>query len=111
MPYRSAFLPAVSALVLGLFLALGSPVYAQQGAAPAPLATAPGASKAGEGGLSSAPASLPGGPNGASPLEPYLVTWLLPVSGIIAVFMAVYADRQIRTTHALNIRAASRRDV
>lgn len=93
--YRSALLPAAAAaLVLGLFLALGSWGLAQT--TPGPLATAPGASKAGEGGFSSAPASLPGGPNGASPLEPYLVTWLLPVSGIIAVFIAIYVDRRLR---------------
>lgn len=94
--FRGILIPLAAALVLALSLLVWSPVFAQ----PAPsLPTAPGAERAGEGGLSSAPASLPGGPNGTSPLEPYLVTWLLPISGIIAVIFGIYVDRRVRVTY------------
>ncbi len=62
--------------------------------APVALPTAPGADRAVNGGLSEAHASLPGVP-GLSPLEPYLVLWLLPVSGLLTVAAAVYVDRRI----------------
>jgi hypothetical protein len=61
--------------------------------APGPLPTAPGADRAVSGGLSQAHASLPGGP-GLSPLEPYLILWLLPASGLVTVAAGVYADRR-----------------
>ncbi len=82
---------AAFALVLCVFAA--GDAFAQD-AKPA-LPTAPGAQKAGEGGPSQAPASLPGAP-GTSPLEPYLVTWLLPVSGILCAFVGVTVDKRVR---------------
>jgi hypothetical protein len=60
------------------------------------LPTAPGANRASQGGLSEAPASLPK-VHGASPLEPYLVTWLLPVSGILIAALCLAMDRRLRT--------------
>ena len=93
--YRTILGSLAAAFVLGAALWAWSPAFAQDQPSPAALPTAPGAERTGEGGLT-AGASLPGGPNGASPLEPWLVTWLLPVSGIIAVFFATYVDRQIR---------------
>ena len=93
--YRSLLVSLAAAFVLGIALWATTPSFAQDQPSPAALPTAPGAERAGEGGLSSAPASLKG-PNGASPLEPWLVTWLLPVSGIIAVGFAVYVDRRLR---------------
>jgi len=95
MSLPSVILPTAAALTLGICLLLGAPVLAQQ-APSGGLPTAPAADRASQGGLSQAPASLPGGPNGASPLEPYLVTWLLPISGLISVFIGIYADRRIR---------------
>lgn len=83
----------VAAFVLAVAFAT-APVFAQT--APAALPTAPGAEKAGEGGLSQAPASLPG--PGESPLEPYLVTWLLPVAGIIVAIVFVAVDKRIRAS-------------
>jgi hypothetical protein len=59
------------------------------------LPTAPAADRASQGGLSEAPASLPK-VHGASPLEPYLVTWLLPVSGILIAALCVGMDRRLR---------------
>jgi len=84
--------PYVAALALVAFFAPGA-VYAQDKPAVA-LPTAPGAQKAVEGGPSQAPASLPG--SGASPLEPYLVTWLLPVSGLLCAIIAVGVDKRVR---------------
>lgn len=83
----------IAALVVAAAL-WASPVLAQNG--PAPLPTAPGADKAVEGGPSQAPASLPGPDNGASPLEPYLVTWLLPIAGIIVAVGFVVVDKRLR---------------
>ena len=65
-----------------------------QTAAPQTLPTAPGADRAVVGGLTSAKASLPGGPD-RSPLEPYLVFWLLPASGILCVAAGIYVDRRV----------------
>ena len=62
------------------------------------LPTAPGADRASQGGLPEAPASLPK-VAGASPLEPYLITWLLPVSGIIIFGFCVFFDRRLRTSY------------
>jgi hypothetical protein len=67
---------------------------AQAQTAPGPLPTAPGADRAVNGGLTQAKASLPGGPD-RSPLEPYLVIWLLPLSGLLTVAAGIYVDRQV----------------
>lgn len=95
---RSRFAVLASLLVLLLSCA-GGPAGAQSPSSaetsPGALPTAPGAQRAGEGGLTQAHASLPGQP-GTSPLEPYLITWLLPVSGLLAVFAGFYVDRRIR---------------
>jgi hypothetical protein len=64
--------------------------------APGNLPVAPHAERAYDGGLTSGHPSL-AGVNGSSPLEPYLVTWLLPASGLIAVFAAFGADRTLRS--------------
>jgi hypothetical protein len=88
--YRSIPSIFLGILALGLTLFVSTPVFAQ-----AALPTAPAASRAVQGGLTSSAASLPG-PNGASPLEPYLVTWLLPISGIGAALFALYVDRRMR---------------
>lgn len=85
------FASFVAAFVLAVAFAT-LPVYAQN--APGALPTAPGASKTVDGGLSQAPASLPG--PGESPLEPYLVTWLLPVAGIIVAVVFVAVDKRMR---------------
>jgi hypothetical protein len=78
----------VAAFGLGIFLCLAAPASAQS---PVPLPTAPGADRAVSGGLTQAPASLPGGP-GSSPLEPYLVLWLLPVSGVLTLLAGRLVD-------------------
>ena len=70
------------------------PALAQTRALP----TAPGADRSSGGGLSAAPASLPK-VAGASPLEPYLITWLLPISGIIIFGVCVWFDRRLRTSY------------
>ena len=31
-----------------------------------------------------------------SPLEPYLITWLLPVSGLLVLCAGFYVDRRVR---------------
>jgi hypothetical protein len=82
---------AVAGFAAVLYEASVSSVKAQ--AAPAALPTAPGADRAVSGGLSEAHPSLPGGP-GLSPLEPYLILWLLPASGLVTVFAGIYADRR-----------------
>ena len=64
--------------------------------APGALPVVPNGEKAGEM-PSSAPASLPA-VHGSSPLEPYLVTWLLPVGGIFAVVVALYVDKKMRAS-------------
>jgi len=69
-----------------------------QSPAPGALPTAPGAERAGEGGLTQAHPSTPGQP-GTSPLEPYLITWLLPVSGLLTVLAGFYVDRRIRVVN------------
>ncbi|GAC1491509.1 MAG: hypothetical protein NVS3B17_04420 [Vulcanimicrobiaceae bacterium] len=89
------FVP-VLAFFAFLILVAARGAYAQAGA-PAALPTAPGAQKAVEGGPSQAPASLPG--SGGSALEPYLVTWLLPVAGLACAFIGVGVDRRLRATH------------
>ncbi|MBD5656050.1 MAG: hypothetical protein IAI50_12860 [Candidatus Eremiobacteraeota bacterium] len=58
------------------------------------LPTAPAADRAGEGGFTSSAASLPG--PGQSPLEPYLITWLLPVSGIVCAVAGLTVARRLR---------------
>ena len=90
--FKPFVLPACAVLLFVLWLT--ALAYAQS--TPGPLPTAPGADRAVEGGLSMSHASLPGGP-GKSPLEPYLVTWLLPVSGLLALFAGIYTDRRIRS--------------
>lgn len=55
----------------------------------------PGAQeKAQQGGVTDAAASLTGSTGSA--LEPYLITFLLPVFGIIMIVMCVYVDRLMR---------------
>lgn len=70
---------------------LAGPALAQTVALP----TAPGADRATQGGASMAPASLPK-VAGASPLEPYLITWLLPVFGLLIFGISVGVDRTLR---------------
>jgi hypothetical protein len=67
--------------------------------APGNLPTVPNAQRASEGGLTGGHPSLPG-VNGSSPLEPYLVTWLLPGSGILVAFAVLGADRALRRRSA-----------
>ena len=86
---------AAGALVYGL---VPLPARAQS-SSPVVLPTAPGADRAVSGGLSAAHASLPGGP-GLSPLEPYLILWLLPASGLVTVFAGLYADRRTQAQAA-----------
>jgi hypothetical protein len=90
--HRISLAAALAPLSLVAVLATGAPAAAQS---PAALPTAPGADRAVNGGLSQAHASLPGGP-GLSPLEPYLVTWLLPASGLLTVAAGIFVDRQVR---------------
>lgn len=84
-----ANLVATMALAAGI-ASLPAVAQSPSGALP----TAPGAQKAVDGGLSQAPASLPG--YGASPLEPYLVVWLLPVSGIVVAVVFAAVDKRVR---------------
>jgi hypothetical protein len=96
---RSRF-AVVASLALVLLLSAALAAFAQTAppaAEPSPgaLPTAPGAEHAGEGGLTQAHPSTPSEP-GKSPLEPYLITWLLPVSGLLTVFAGFYVDRRIR---------------
>ena len=79
---------ATGAVVAGLAAA---PTLARAQAA---LPTAPAADRTANGGTTSAAASLPG--DGGSPLEPYLVTWLLPISGLLAAGAGVAVDRRMR---------------
>lgn len=98
---RAGAAVAAATLIFGLSeLAVNA-----QSAEPAALPTAPGADRAVSGGLSQAHASLPGGP-GLSPLEPYLIVWLLPISGLLTVFAGIYVDRR---TQARTKQIASRR--
>ncbi len=83
----------VAIMVLALCAVAANVAYARAQAA---LPTAPGASKVVEGGAPQAPASVPGA--GASPLEPYLITWLLPVAGIVCAVVGVGIDRRMRAT-------------
>jgi hypothetical protein len=89
---RSSSLIHLAPLTFAMLVAGSSAAQAQT---PGPLPTAPGADRAVMGGLSQAHASLPGGP-GLSPLEPYLVTWLLPVSGVLTVLAGIYVDGRVR---------------
>jgi hypothetical protein len=68
-------------LAVLLPLLAAGPVGAQS-PAPGALPTAPGAERAGQ--------------PGTSPLEPYLITWLLPVSGLLTVLAGFYVDRRVR---------------
>jgi hypothetical protein len=86
-----ALSPVLASLALG-FLLSGPPANAQS---PAPLPTVPGAERAGEGGLTQAHPSTPSVP-GMSPLEAYLITWLLPVSGLLVLCAGFYVDRRVR---------------
>ncbi|GAC1411836.1 MAG: hypothetical protein NVSMB64_21850 [Candidatus Velthaea sp.] len=92
--YHLVRLISLTTLALGLLLAAALPVWAQSG--PKPLPTAPGADRETIGGGTQAAASLPGPGENKSPLEPWLVTWLLPVSGIFAVIVAVSVDKRMR---------------
>ena len=66
--------------------------------APGALPVVPNGEKAADN-PASAPASLPA-VHGSSPLEPYLVTWLLPVGGIFAAAFALYVDKKMRASMA-----------
>ena len=90
-PLTKRLAPIVAAALVW-FTVLAARAAAQT--APVALPTAPGADRAVNGGLTDAHASLPGGP-GRSPLEPYLVLWLLPASGLLTVAAAIYVDRRI----------------
>jgi hypothetical protein len=79
----------VSVAIFAAWAAFAAPASAQTG-----LPTAPAADRAGQGGYTSAPASLPG--YGASPLEPYLITWLLPISGLLCAIIGIGVDRRMR---------------
>jgi len=82
--------------ILAGFLVLGAVAVPMSATAQTQaLPTAPAADRASQGGLSEAPASLPK-VHGASPLEPYLVTWLLPVSGLLIAAICVVMDRNLR---------------
>jgi hypothetical protein len=82
--------------ILGALLVVGAAAVPMSAIAQTQaLPTAPGANRATQGGLSEAPASLPK-VHGASPLEPYLVTWLLPVSGILIAAICLVMDRRLR---------------
>jgi hypothetical protein len=83
-------LTAVLAVVVCAFCA-------QAALAQAALPTAPAADRASQGGLTAAAASLPG--ENGSPLEPYLVTWLLPVSGILTALVLVSVDKNVRARY------------
>ncbi len=75
---------------------LAQTVTAAPSSAPGALPVVPNGEKAADM-PASAPASLPA-VHGSSPLEPYLVTWLLPVSGIFAVVVALYVDKKMRAS-------------
>lgn len=90
------FLAPFFAAVIGYAAATSVPTFAEDAKPAVVLPTAPGAQKAVEGGPSQAPASLPG--PGESPLEPYLVTWLLPVAGILVAIVFVTVDKRMRTS-------------
>lgn len=77
------------------FVAAQTPTDAPS-SAPGALPVVPNGEKAAEM-PASAPASLPA-VHGSSPLEPYLVTWLLPVGGIFSVVVALYADKKMRAS-------------
>jgi hypothetical protein len=44
-------------------------------------------------------ASMPAPEQGSTPLEPFLVTWLLPVAGILSVALATVVDRSTRARY------------
>ena len=80
-------------ITLGAVVFFGG--YAGAVAQPGPLPTAPAASKvATDPERPMAPASIPG--YGGSPLEPWLIVWLLPVSGLLSVIVATAVDRAVR---------------
>ncbi len=86
-------LRTLAAMILSAFLIVVATSVVQAQAQPLP--TAPGAQKAvSDGPRPQAPASVPG--YGGSPLEPWLIVWLLPISGILAVGVATATDRAIR---------------
>jgi hypothetical protein len=88
-------------LILALVFFASAPVFVaaqtgQASSAPGALPVVPGGQKAMDQ-PAAAPASLPA-VHGSSPLEPYLVTWLLPVSGIFAVAVALFVDKKMRAS-------------
>lgn len=50
--------------------------------------------------IGSGSASMPSGPFD-KPLEPWLVTWILPVGGLISVAVAGWSDKQARERRRL----------
>jgi hypothetical protein len=95
---RSKFAPL---LLLALVFFASAPVLVaaqtdQASSAPGALPVVPGGQKAMDP-PAAAPASLPA-VHGSSPLEPYLVTWLLPVGGIFAVAVELYIDKKMRAS-------------
>lgn len=85
----------LAAFAFAFVLALGF-AGARAALAQVALPTAPAADRASQGGTTGAAASLPG--ENGSPLEPYLITWLLPASGIIAAIVVVVTDRRMRSS-------------
>lgn len=85
---------ALAGVLVGSFGATSA--NAQDASPPVTLPTAPGAEKAVIGGPTQAAASLPG--NGGSALEPYLVTWLLPIAGIACAAIGIGVDKRLRAS-------------
>ncbi|GAC1415621.1 MAG: hypothetical protein NVSMB5_04970 [Candidatus Velthaea sp.] len=86
---------SLGTLAFGLLLGAALPAHAQSG--PSPLPTAPGADRERIDGGTQAAASLPGGEH-RSPLEPWLIVWLLPVSGILSAAVAVSVDKRMQAS-------------
>lgn len=88
---------AALTLTVGLGFS-GFAVATAQDATPAALPTGPDAqNKSANGGYTSAKASLPDGP-GSSPLEPYLVVWLIPVAGALSGFAMIWFEKRVQST-------------
>jgi len=83
------------ALACCTFALAGGVLSAQPAGGPKPIPTVPGAQRAGSGGYTSSQPSTGAG-SAIGPLEPYLVTLLIPVFGIVAAVVAVLVDRRMR---------------
>ncbi len=82
------------ALACCIFALAGGVLSAQPGG-PKPVPTVPGSQSAGSGGYTSSQPSTGAG-SAIGPLEPYLVTLLIPGFGIIAAVVAIAIDRRMR---------------